>query len=134
MNERRKFKRFNPGGEADIFIDFGGMDFLKLKDISRGGISMIYISNSKSPPDSMTIDIFHAAKPLLAIRNIECRTVYDIPELTSNLSYNGLNTRKRGLEFSRLNVEQATSLDAVLKRLAIFLAGSIASHPRPRIR
>ena len=108
--ERRKHKRFR--GKEGAFAAFLGprelINLGNIVDISMGGLCIRYLCTSNGYADCTGIKVFGSNGRFIHVDKMECKIVYDveIPEV----SVDKLSTRRRGVQFVKLNVRQMALL------------------------
>lgn len=112
---RRRHERFTL--EGDVFIGTTPLFHTvgKLMDISRGGIGFEYTANrNNSHPRAITLVVDILCRKLFRLSRVLCRIAYDIP--VNQAGFDGIETRRCGLEFGRLTDQQIALLGLLLKR------------------
>ena len=87
-----------------------------VKDISKGGLAIVYSPAADEPFESESVDIIAMDYDRFYLPKITCKTVYDISTLMEGGSFKGGVRRIRGLKFVELTKEQEDELDILLKR------------------
>jgi hypothetical protein len=115
--DKRKDKRFLVGEEVIVALRNKSSRVGRVKDISMGGLSFEHIydedleGESSKRDVSLWVDNYRMA-------DIPCRVVYDIP-ISEPPEYDYLSvhfkTRRCGIQFGELTVNQETQLDFFLK-------------------
>jgi c-di-GMP-binding flagellar brake protein YcgR len=111
--DRRRFHRF--GMKNAVFITFRPeFDMIgKLTDISAGGLAFEYNSfEDREKSDVVEIALFSHPKDY-SLPKAVCRVVYD-REVEGCFSFKGFQTRRCGLEFYELNLDQMLQLDMLM--------------------
>ena len=114
--ERRWFKRYVVHEkELEVFsrqLKIQG----KLKDISRGGLSYIYMPFNGEAAQSEVIDVIGTSPQRLYMQGLVCKMIYDIVVLSEDRGFRGIKTRLRGLEFDCLSEKQRQKVTGVIER------------------
>ncbi len=98
-DDRREFTRFVfETDEIQIFSD-DDMLFGKLNDISKGGLSFMYIPVADEMLDTSSINILVKGKDRFNLYHINCRTICDISSKEEAQSYLGCGRRQCGINF-----------------------------------
>jgi hypothetical protein len=114
--DQRSFKRGTP---SHLAFAVARPDFEKIgrvTDISRHGLAYEYLAGNNLNNDSrqLELDIFVSGGEFYMYR-IPCKLVYDLRGSDNVSSRNGLEHRRRGLQFSVLSKEQKGQLDFFLR-------------------
>ncbi len=98
-DDRREFTRFVfDKDEIQIFSD-DAILFGKLNDISKGGLSFMYIPVADDMLDTSSINILVKGNDRFNLYHINCRTIYDISSKKGAQSYLGCERRQCGIKF-----------------------------------
>lgn len=113
--ERRHFTRCNI--ERDDFYVFSHEDGIigNLRNIGPKGAAYQYTPSSGRAAKDTRIDITAADRNGYPIRDIACRKVYDIIELTVDEKFSGSETRLCGVRFVDLSEDQKDRLYFLLE-------------------
>ena len=115
--EKRKCKRYKI--KSDVYITFRPHFHLmgKMKDVSRGGLGFEYTRIDDHPvQEKVEVDIFSASNGLHMAR-IPCRVAYDV-KVGSYPSFESLETRRCGLQFSELSMQQIGAISNFITSFA----------------
>ena len=113
--ERRRYTRFYvEQGDFQIFSQESGI-IGKLRNIGLGGAAYQYTPLSDQGAKATRIDITAPAPNRFHIPGIDCRTVYDITELTADQKFSGGETRLRGVRFIHLSEDQEDKRNILLE-------------------
>lgn len=118
-DDRREFTRFVfEKDEIQIFSD-DAMLFGKLNDISKGGLSFMYISVADEMLDTSSINILVKGKDRFNLYHINCRTIYDISSKEEVQSYLGCGRRQCGVNFFWLKATHNKKLELLLNHYVV---------------
>ncbi len=112
--ERRKHKRFKA---KKGFLAVSIPDSKKLgqiKDISKGGLSFLYLGDVVQAKDSVEVEILSKADDFY-LRKLPVRTVLDV-EIKNPVSLSLLPMRQLSMKFGKLNHYQKELLNHLLQR------------------
>jgi hypothetical protein len=108
MLERRKHKRFQVQDDAIAVLRPSVDKRGPIIDISRGGLAFRYITGNDSSARSSKLDIL-LPDLRFYLGHMPIRTVSDF-EVTSELPFRGIKSRRRSVQFGRLTQEQMSHL------------------------
>jgi hypothetical protein len=115
--DKRKDERFLVGKEVIVALQNTSPRVGRVKDISMGGLSFEHIYDENLQVDPLKRDVSLWVDDY-SVADIPCRVVYDIP-ISESPEYDYLSvhfkTRRCGVQFGELTVNQETQLDFFLK-------------------
>ena len=118
FEERRKYKRFK--GKKGAFAAFIRPKELintgQILDISMGGLCVRYVSTDEDNEGCSGIKIFGSNDSFIHLDKVHCRIVYD--RKVPKRSCEQMSTRRCGVEFENLSVEQLSILQAFIDHFA----------------
>jgi hypothetical protein len=127
--ERRVFERHVP--KDLVFATFRPtFDRMgRIKDISKGGLSMEYTLLDEKPglEDMVVIDMFNNEKKYNFF-SVPCHVIYDKRVNEGEGFLSSIETRRCGLKFQGLKPEQTAHLEMVLKEMALEREGVAADQ------
>ncbi|MGO8944116.1 MAG: PilZ domain-containing protein [Syntrophobacteraceae bacterium] len=110
LDEKRKFKRFK--SKEGVFAAFIRpnelMNVGQIQDISMGGLCVQYVSTKEDNKGCSEIKIFGSNDHFSHLNTVQCRIVYD--HEVPNGPREQISTRRCGIEFENLSVEQLSVL------------------------
>ena len=109
MLERRKHKRFLVQDDAIAVLRPSVDKRGPIIDISRGGLAFSYVTGKDSTDRSSKLDIL-LPDLRFYLGHMPIRTVSDL-EITSELPFRGIQTRRRSVQFQELTQEQMSHLE-----------------------
>jgi len=116
LRERRKYRRIEVRNSILAVLKPGMKKLGLIKDISKGGLSLKYISASPFSERISEVDIFYYPHQFY-ITKIPCTAVHDrILEDLTEQGFNGIQIRLCGLRFGKLLPVQEKKLNHLLKR------------------
>jgi c-di-GMP-binding flagellar brake protein YcgR len=115
--ERRSETRRRTGASTIFVMDRRSEKIATLIDISAGGMQMRYAPENRIRHPWSRIDVFTSEREQPLVRNLACRTVYDVESLMANESFKGSAVRNCGVCFEELTSEQRTSLNELIESL-----------------
>jgi hypothetical protein len=113
MLERRKHKRFQVQDDAIAVLRPSVDKRGPIIDISRGGLAFSYITGEDSADRSSELDILLSDLGFY-LGHMPIRTVSDL-EITSELPFRGIKTRRRSVQFGKLTQEQISHLERFIQ-------------------
>ena len=90
---------------------------MTVRDVCCGGLGLEYVVGAQPIEPSLVLDLISWECGPVTVSALVCRTVYDVPSLSENRSFKGVQTRKRGVAFVAPTLRQKRQLDLVLRRL-----------------
>ncbi|BBO92659.1 hypothetical protein [Desulfosarcina ovata] len=118
-SDRRQHRRFDTNPETVKTVIVSHRKQFSVRDISLGGMMVEYVPGANERFDTLSIDVIATAHDQVYLRNINCRTVYDILALAENKAFSGETIRRRGLKFTGLTRNQTHTLKRIIDRLRI---------------
>ena len=114
--DRRSHKRFKVREESFAFIDNDSKILCKIKNISRGGISLVTIANSEHIPEFFDTDIFVSGR-VFYLRHVPSKKISQ-SYIDSNSLFTTFVKSRVGIQFGDLDKKQADQLEIFLKNHA----------------
>ncbi len=114
--DRRIHKRFKVRDESFAFIENDSKILCKIKNISKGGISLLTIANAENIPDMFDTDIFVTGR-VFYLRDVPGKKISE-SYLDSKSLFNTFIKRRVGVQFGELNSSQVSQLEVFLKNHA----------------
>jgi len=114
--DRRIHKRFKVREESFAFIENDSKILCKIKNISRGGVSLVTIANAEHIPELFDTDIFVTGR-VFYLKDVPSKKISESYLDTKNLFSTFVKSRV-GIEFGDLNQEQTSQLEVFLKNHA----------------
>ncbi|ABK16676.1 PilZ domain-containing protein [Syntrophobacter fumaroxidans] len=116
MIEHRRSKRYvgKEGSFAVLIRKDEPITIGQIIDISSNGISVRYLSRKPQTVGFSYIKIFATNGHFVHMRRIECQVIYDIQ--IDKDSWYSLATRRCGVEFGELSIEQKMDLNNFIKQ------------------
>ena len=119
MAERRQHPRYRVNeGDFEVFSrdpNIAG----KLNNISQGGLAFQYSPVEGRRAESETIDIMAKNSDPFFLPSIDCQTMYDISTLAEDRTFTGAAVRLSGVQFIRLDKDQARKLALFIKKYGL---------------
>jgi hypothetical protein len=114
----RKYERYSAREGAIVAFTPHSSILGQMIDIGMGGLSFRYIECHESPGYSNELVILVASHHYFLDR-VPFKTVSDV-EIENNISFSSIRMRRCSVEFDRLNLEQARSIqNFIIKHTAI---------------
>ena len=113
--ECRSETRRRTGASTIFVMDRRSEKIATLIDISAGGMQIRYALENRICHQWSRIDVFRSESEQPLVRNLACRTVYDVESLMENESFKGSAVRNCGVCFEKLTSEQRTSLNELFE-------------------
>ncbi len=114
--DRRTHKRFKVREESFAFIENDSKILCKIRNISRGGVSLVTIANAEHIPEFFDTDIFVTGR-VFYLKDVPSKKISESYLDTKNLFSTFVKSRV-GIEFGDLDKEQASQLEVFLKNHA----------------
>jgi hypothetical protein len=114
--DRRVHKRFKVRDESFAFIENGSKILCKIKNISKGGVSLVTIANAEHIPELFDTDIFVTGR-VFYLKDVPSKKVSEA-HLDAKSLFSTFVKSRVGIQFGDLNNEQATQLEVFLKNHA----------------
>jgi hypothetical protein len=86
-----------------------------VKDISQGGLSFEYIDKSGRKCIPEVIDIFTNNEERVFMPAVPCKKIYDTATLGKTEPFSGLETRRCGLQYGPLTIDQKKQIAHLLE-------------------
>ena len=116
MAERRQHPRYRiPEGDFEVFSRDANITG-KLDNISQGGLAFHYSPVEGRRAESETIDIMAKSPDPFFLPSVACKTRYDISVLAEAQTFTGAAVRLTGVQFYKLDKEQALKLKLFIKK------------------
>ncbi len=78
----------------------------KLENISKCGLAFRYTPVQEETVHSETVDIMASGPARFYLSGFVCRMVHDITTLAEDQNFTGIETRLRGMEFVKIEMEE----------------------------
>jgi len=111
--DRRTHKRFKVREESFAFIENDSKILCKIKNISKGGVSLVTIANAEHIPEFFDTDIFVTGR-VFYLKDVPSKKVSESYLDTKSLFSTFVKSRV-GIEFGDLDNAQASQLEVFLK-------------------
>ena len=109
-NDKRRNPRHATTKETLFIASLNSGKYAPVRNISKTGLAFEHFAGARNPADWTSIDIFMSGRDPLYLPKIKCRLIYDIAELSENITFSGSAIRVCGLQFGSLNNEQEREL------------------------
>ena len=114
--DRRTHKRFKVREESFAFIENDTKILCKIKNISKGGVSLVTIANAEHIPEIFDTDIFVTGR-VFYLKDVPSKKVSEA-HLDAKSLFSTFVKSQVGIQFGDLNNEQAVQLEVFLKNHA----------------
>lgn len=114
--ERRTSRRFKVREESFAFIENDSKILCKIKNISRGGISLITIANADQIPELFDTDIFVTGR-VFYLKDVPSKKISE-SYLGSKSFFTAFVKSRVGVQFGELDSDQAAQLEVFLENHA----------------
>jgi len=114
--DRRTHRRFKVREESFAFIENDSKILCKIKNISKGGVSLVTIANAEHIPEFFDTDIFVTGR-VFYLKDVPSKKVSESYLDTKSLFSTFVKSRV-GIQFGDLDNEQASQLETFLKNHA----------------
>jgi len=114
--DRRTHKRFQVREESFAFIENDSKILCKIKNISKGGVSLVTIANAEHIPEIFDTDIFVTGR-VFYLKDVPSKKISESHLDTKSLFSTFVKSRV-GIQFGDLDTEQASLLEVFLKNHA----------------
>ena len=111
--DRRLHKRFRTREESFAFIENGSKILCKIKNISKGGVSLVTVANVEDIPELFDTDIFISGR-VFYLKKVPSKKISESYLDTKSLFSTFVKSRV-GIQFGDLNEKQASQLDVFLR-------------------
>ena len=108
--DKRQYPRHVTTHESLFISSHNPARYALVRNISVAGLAFEHFAGSGDVTGWTSIDIFMGGKFRLYVRDIKCRVIYDIAELSENTTFSGSSSRVCGLQFVCLHAGQKTDL------------------------
>jgi hypothetical protein len=116
MAERRRHPRYRVNeGDFEVFSRDPKITG-KLNNISLGGLAFQYSPVEGRRAESETVDVVAKSPDPFFLPSVACKTRYDISVLAEDRTFTGAAVRLSGVQFSRLDEDQARKLALFIKK------------------
>lgn len=113
-NDRRRHPRHTINKESLFITSLNSGKSATVRNINMTGLAIEHFASGGDPPDWRSIDIFMGGRDPLYLHGIRCRLIYNIGELSENISFSGTAVRVCGLQFEPLTKDQEDKLKRLL--------------------
>ena len=114
--DRRIHKRFKVREESFAFIENDSKILCKIKNISRGGVSLVTIANAEHIPELFDTDIFVTGR-VFYLKDVPSKKISESYLDSKSLITTFVKSRV-GVQFGELNSGQVSQLEVFLKNHA----------------
>jgi len=114
--DRRIHKRFKVREESFAFIENDTKILCKIKNISRGGVSLVTIANAEYIPEIFDTDIFVTGR-IFYLKDVPSKKISESHIDTKSL-FNTFIKSQVGIQFGKLDGGQVSLLEVFLKNHA----------------
>jgi hypothetical protein len=114
--DRRIHKRFKVREESFAFIEYDSKILCKIRNISRGGLSLVTIANAEHIPEIFETDIFVTGR-VFYLKDVPSKKISE-SHLDSKSLFSTFVKSQVGIEFGDLDNDQASKLEIFLKNHA----------------
>jgi len=114
--DRRVHKRFKVREESFAFIENDSKILCKIKNISRGGVSLVTIANAEHIPELFDTDIFVTGR-VFYLKDVPSKKISE-SHLDAKSLFNTFVKSQVGIQFRELNNDQVSQLEVFLKNHA----------------
>ena len=91
----------------------------RLVNISKGGLAFEFASGPGKAIDCRAIDILGPEPDRFYLPGVACLRIYDIGVLAEGRNFTGVETRRRGVQFTDLTDDQTRKLAELIDRYGI---------------
>jgi hypothetical protein len=107
--DRRMYKRFKVQEASFAFIEKDVKILCKLKNIGRGGVSLITVANAEQIPEIFDMDIFVSGR-VFYLKNLPAKKISEVA--VNHTSFvNAFSKSQIGIEFGELTDSQVSRLE-----------------------
>lgn len=114
--DRRTHKRFRVREESFAFIENGSKILCKIKNISKGGVSLVTIANAEHIPEIFDMDIFVTGR-VFYLKDVPSKKISQA-YLDSKSLFTTFVKSRVGIQFGELDSDQTVQLDNFIKKHA----------------
>lgn len=112
--ERRKHRRFQVKDGALVALRLHVSKLVgQIVDISKGGLAFRYIDTGDRPRGSFQLDILLEKSGFL-LEKVPAKTISD-SEMPDESSYSSTTTRRQGVQFGELTINQKSQLEYFIR-------------------
>ena len=115
--ERRSDERFPVKQGAYALMKTGASKLGQIKNISKGGLSFMYINGGEQMEDSLLLDIFISGHGFF-LKDIFCSKISDI-HVKNKSPFSDFKMRHLGVQFSEMNQDQRRRLENFIQNHTI---------------
>lgn len=112
--DRRTHKRFRVREESFAFIENDSKILCKIRNISKGGISLVTIANAEHIPELFDMDIFVAGR-VFYLKDVPSQKISET-YLDSKSLFSTFVKSRVGIQFGELDSDQTDQLDDFIKK------------------
>ena len=116
--DKRRYARHAISSESLFIASLNSGKYASVRNISMTGLAFEHFAGAGDVRGCTSIDIFMSGQDRLYLTNMKCRVIYDIAELSENITFSGSASRVCGLQFVSLSAEQKTDLVKLLSSKA----------------
>ena len=114
--ERRQHPRYRVReGDFEVFSRDSSI-MGRLDNISQGGLAFHYSPVDEHHAESATIDIMGKSSDPFFLPSVACQTRYDISVLAEDRTFTGAELRLAGVQFFKLDENQAQKLELFIQK------------------
>jgi len=114
--DRRMYKRFKVQDASFAFIENGVKILCKLKNIGRGGVSLITVANARRIPEFFDMDIFVSGR-VFYLKDLPAKKISEVA-LNHTSFVNAFSKSQIGIEFGELTDSQISGLEDFIQDYA----------------
>ena len=114
--DRRTHQRFKVREESFAFIESDAKILCKIKNIGRGGVSLMTIANAEQIPEIFDVDIFVSGR-VFYLKDLPAKKISEIHTNSSSL-FNAFIKSRIGIQFGELTDSQLSRLDDFIQNYA----------------
>ena len=115
--ERRSDERFPVKQGAYALMKTGASKLGQIKNISKGGLSFMYINGGEQMEESLLLDIFISGHGFF-LKDISCSKISDI-HVENKSPFSDFKMRHLGVQFSEMNQDQRRRLENFIQNHTI---------------
>jgi hypothetical protein len=112
---RREFPRYLAVPGVLYVFSHNSFNPWWIENISKGGLAFQYTPLPGEEIETEAIEIVMSSGDQSHLASIQCKTIYDINNISANQTYSGTEKRCRGLQFVKLTKGQRGGLASLLR-------------------
>jgi hypothetical protein len=114
--ERRSNERYQVRQGVYALLKNGSSRLGQIINISTGGLAFMYIKHEEPFGEPVEVDIFISGDGYF-MKGIPCKRISDI-HIDNYVPFSTFEMRQLGIQFGEMSQEQASRLDALIKKYA----------------